>query len=92
MKKNLSFSSCLSYAYFINSARKEEIMILTTNALNYECSQEFFIRHIDGTPISSEAEKQRVILCLRAAIERRASEVMFCKLYLYYIAQPLLLE
>ncbi|GJZ70062.1 ACT domain-containing protein ACR8-like protein [Tanacetum coccineum] len=35
---------------------------------------EFFIRHIDGTPISSEAEKQRVTLCLRAAIERRASE------------------
>lgn len=37
-------------------------------------NMEFFIRHIDGTPISSEAEKQRVILCLRAAIERRASE------------------
>ncbi|KAK1376426.1 ACT domain-containing protein ACR8-like [Heracleum sosnowskyi] len=35
---------------------------------------EFFIRHTDGTPISSDAEKQRVILCLRAAIERRASE------------------
>ncbi|KAI5655617.1 hypothetical protein M9H77_32804 [Catharanthus roseus] len=35
---------------------------------------EFFIRHADGTPISSEAEKQRVILCLIAAIERRASE------------------
>lgn len=35
---------------------------------------EFFIRHTDGTPISSEAEKQRVILCLQAAIERRASE------------------
>ncbi|KAG8374802.1 hypothetical protein BUALT_Bualt10G0033500 [Buddleja alternifolia] len=35
---------------------------------------EFFIRHLDGTPISSEAEKQRVILCLQAAIERRASQ------------------
>ncbi|XP_059308175.1 ACT domain-containing protein ACR8-like [Lycium ferocissimum] len=35
---------------------------------------EFFIRHTDGTPISSDAEKQRVILCLQAAIERRASE------------------
>lgn len=35
---------------------------------------EFYIRHTDGTPISSEAEKQRVIQCLRAAIERRASE------------------
>ncbi|KAK6137665.1 hypothetical protein DH2020_028591 [Rehmannia glutinosa] len=37
-------------------------------------SLEFFIRHTDGTPISSEAEKQRVILCLQAAIERRASQ------------------
>ncbi|KAJ9549844.1 hypothetical protein OSB04_022387 [Centaurea solstitialis] len=35
---------------------------------------EFFIRHADGSPISSEAEKHRVTLCLRAAIERRTSE------------------
>ncbi|GAA0145202.1 hypothetical protein Leryth_024447 [Lithospermum erythrorhizon] len=37
-------------------------------------SMEFFIRHVDGTPISSEAEKQRVILCLQAGIERRTYE------------------
>ena len=37
--------------------------------------QEFFIRHMDGTPINSEAEKQRVILCIVAAIKRRASQV-----------------
>ncbi|XP_073102067.1 ACT domain-containing protein ACR8-like [Elaeis guineensis] len=36
--------------------------------------QEFYIRHLDGSPISSEAERQRVIQCLQAAIERRASE------------------
>ncbi|KAK4747448.1 hypothetical protein SAY87_014034 [Trapa incisa] len=35
---------------------------------------EFYIKHVDGTPISSEAEKQRVIQCLEAAVERRASE------------------
>ncbi|KAJ0968730.1 hypothetical protein J5N97_021607 [Dioscorea zingiberensis] len=35
--------------------------------------QEFYIRHKDGSPISSEAERQRVIQCLQAAIERRAS-------------------
>ncbi|KAH6768964.1 ACT domain repeat 8 [Perilla frutescens var. frutescens] len=35
---------------------------------------EFFIKHMDGTPISSEAEKHRVILCLQAAIERRVSQ------------------
>ncbi|KAJ0778863.1 putative [Protein-PII] uridylyltransferase [Helianthus annuus] len=35
---------------------------------------EFFIRHTDGTAISSEAEKQRVTLCLKSAIERRTSK------------------
>ncbi|KAJ6839146.1 ACT domain-containing protein ACR8-like [Iris pallida] len=35
---------------------------------------EFYIRHLDGSSISSEAERQRVIQCLQAAIERRASE------------------
>lgn len=38
--------------------------------------QEFYIKHTDGTPISSEPERQRVIQCLQAAVERRASEVM----------------
>lgn len=39
-----------------------------------KASLEFFIRHTDGTPISSDAERDRVILCLQAAIERRASQ------------------
>ncbi|XP_073011532.1 ACT domain-containing protein ACR8-like [Typha latifolia] len=39
-----------------------------------QAHQEFYIRHTDGSPISSEAERQRVIQCLQAAIERRASE------------------
>ncbi|KAK9277274.1 hypothetical protein L1049_006813 [Liquidambar formosana] len=39
-----------------------------------EASQEYFIRHMDGCPISSEAERQRVIHCLEAAIKRRTSE------------------
>uniref|UniRef100_A0A7N0TMN5 ACT domain-containing protein ACR n=1 Tax=Kalanchoe fedtschenkoi TaxID=63787 RepID=A0A7N0TMN5_KALFE len=39
-----------------------------------EAYQEYFIRHMDGTPISSEAERQRVIHCLEAAVRRRASE------------------
>ncbi|KAL2516936.1 ACT domain-containing protein ACR8 [Abeliophyllum distichum] len=46
----------------------------TINTAGDRASMEFFIRHMDGTPISSEAEKQRVILCLQAAIERRASQ------------------
>ncbi|KAK4797297.1 hypothetical protein SAY86_029623 [Trapa natans] len=37
-------------------------------------SMEFYIKHSDGTPISPEAERQRVILCLQAAVERRASK------------------
>ncbi|PIA42006.1 hypothetical protein AQUCO_02100090v1 [Aquilegia coerulea] len=39
-----------------------------------EAYQEFYIRHLDGCPISSEAERQRVIHCLEAAIQRRTSE------------------
>lgn len=46
----------------------------TINTTGDSAYLEFFIRHTDGTPISSEAEKQRVILCLQASIERRASE------------------
>ncbi|CAN6295777.1 unnamed protein product [Urochloa humidicola] len=36
--------------------------------------QEFYIRRLDGRPISSAAERRRVIQCLQAAIERRTSE------------------
>ncbi|KAK3033366.1 hypothetical protein RJ639_034416 [Escallonia herrerae] len=39
-----------------------------------EASQEYYIRHMDGCPINSEAERQRVIHCLEAAIKRRTSE------------------
>ncbi|GFZ02175.1 ACT domain repeat 8 [Actinidia rufa] len=45
----------------------------TINTAGELAYMEFFVRHTDGTPISSEAEKQRVILCLQAAIQRRAS-------------------
>lgn len=36
--------------------------------------QEYYIRHIDGCTLNSQAERRRVIQCLRAAIERRVSE------------------
>ncbi|MFS8028027.1 putative [Protein-PII] uridylyltransferase [Helianthus anomalus] len=39
-----------------------------------EAYQEYCIRHTDGFPVNSEAERQRVIQCLEAAIERRVSE------------------
>ncbi|KAF7828360.1 ACT domain-containing protein ACR8-like [Senna tora] len=46
----------------------------TINTTRDQAYLEFYIRHRDGTPISSEAERQRVIQCLQAAVERRASE------------------
>ncbi|XP_068656123.1 ACT domain-containing protein ACR4-like [Aristolochia californica] len=39
-----------------------------------EAHQEYFIRHMDGSPVSSEAERERLIHCLEAAIQRRSSE------------------
>ncbi|OMO61640.1 hypothetical protein CCACVL1_23353 [Corchorus capsularis] len=36
--------------------------------------QEYFIRHVDGYALSSKEEKDRVIKCLEAAIERRVCE------------------
>ncbi|PIA41999.1 hypothetical protein AQUCO_02100085v1 [Aquilegia coerulea] len=46
----------------------------TVHTGRMEAYQEYYIRHVDGLPISSEAERQRVTQCLEAAIERRASE------------------
>ncbi|XP_020253526.1 ACT domain-containing protein ACR6-like isoform X2 [Asparagus officinalis] len=46
----------------------------TVDAGRAEAYQEYYIRHVDGLPVSSEAERERVIQCLEAAIERRASE------------------
>ncbi|ERN17782.1 ACT domain-containing protein ACR4 isoform X2 [Amborella trichopoda] len=46
----------------------------TVDAERPEAYQEYYIRHIDGCPVNSEAERQRVVQCLEAAIERRVSE------------------
>lgn len=46
----------------------------TVKAEGPEAYQEYYIRHVDGYPISSEAERQRVIHCLEAAVRRRTSE------------------
>ena len=46
--------------------------------------KEYCIRHIDGSPVNSEAERQRVIQCLEAAIERRVSEVISLFISLIY--------
>ncbi|XP_022941429.1 ACT domain-containing protein ACR2 isoform X1 [Cucurbita moschata] len=36
--------------------------------------QEYFIRHVNGYALNSENDKQRVVKCLEAAIERRVCE------------------
>lgn len=54
--------------------------------------QEFYIRHSDGSPISSEAERQRVIQCLQAAIDRRTSEGLRLELCAAEPGQGLLAE
>ncbi|GLU05669.1 hypothetical protein SLE2022_227560 [Rubroshorea leprosula] len=46
----------------------------TINTAGDRAYLDFYIRHMDGNPISSEPERQRVIQCLQAAVERRASE------------------
>ncbi|KAL7117848.1 hypothetical protein ACP275_03G098500 [Erythranthe tilingii] len=37
-------------------------------------SQEYYVRHIDGFTLDTEAEKEKVVKCLEAAIRRRISE------------------
>ncbi|PON35299.1 ACT domain containing protein [Trema orientale] len=37
-------------------------------------SQEYYIRHMDGCTLDTEGEKERVIKCIEAAIQRRVSE------------------
>ncbi|KAK9063783.1 hypothetical protein SSX86_017655 [Deinandra increscens subsp. villosa] len=44
------------------------------NAEGTEAFQEYCIRHVDGSALKSEAERQRVIQCIKAAIERRVFE------------------
>ncbi|KAK4785265.1 hypothetical protein SAY86_001954 [Trapa natans] len=39
-----------------------------------EAYQEYYIRHLDGSPVNSDAERQRLIQCVQAAIERRVCE------------------
>ncbi|XP_042001671.1 ACT domain-containing protein ACR2-like isoform X1 [Salvia splendens] len=44
-------------------------------SLTRNAPQEYFVRHADGRAFNTESEKDRVIKCLEAAIERRVCEV-----------------
>ena len=48
----------------------------TVDTAGNQARQEFYVRHADGSPIRSEAERERVCQCLQAAIERRSLEVI----------------
>ncbi|GJN04114.1 hypothetical protein PR202_ga21632 [Eleusine coracana subsp. coracana] len=37
-----------------------------------EAYQEYYIRHVDGHPVRSDADRTRLVRCLEAAVERRA--------------------
>jgi hypothetical protein len=53
--------------------------------------KEFYVRHVNGSPMNTESDKLRVNQCLEAAMERRVSEVtvpckVICRVvYLYFI-------
>ncbi|CAO2207399.1 unnamed protein product [Urochloa humidicola] len=36
--------------------------------------QEYYVRHVDGHPVRSDAERLRLVRCLEAAVERRATD------------------
>ncbi|KAH9619425.1 hypothetical protein KSS87_014331 [Heliosperma pusillum] len=61
----------------------------TVDTQGRRASMEFYIKHSDGSPISSDAERQRVVQCLQAAIQRRASQGV--RLELYALDRPCLL-
>ncbi|XP_019057731.1 PREDICTED: ACT domain-containing protein ACR5-like [Tarenaya hassleriana] len=58
-----------------STLRSQRSLVLSAQGLQGpEAYQEYYIRHVDGGPVSSEAERQRLIHCLEAAIKRRTSE------------------
>lgn len=46
------------------------------DANDNQAYQEFYVRHVNGSPMNTEAERLRVVQCLEAAIERRVWEGM----------------
>jgi UTP:GlnB (protein PII) uridylyltransferase len=57
---------CLDYVVFHGTV---------DTAAGDRARQEFYIRSADGSPIRSEAERERLAQCLQAAIDRRSLEV-----------------
>ncbi|KAL2538892.1 cactin [Forsythia ovata] len=66
----------MEYSVRDHSFMTQTLFAININTTDSHCScyQEYYIRHVDGCTISSEAERQRVIDCLEAAIKRQISE------------------
>ncbi|KAH7387170.1 hypothetical protein KP509_16G009000 [Ceratopteris richardii] len=54
--------------------------------------QEYYIRHIDGCTLNSQAERRKLIKCLCAAIERRVTEVFIDQGHVLHIASSFWVE
>ncbi|KAJ0960203.1 hypothetical protein J5N97_001978 [Dioscorea zingiberensis] len=48
--------------------------VLTDLKCNVVKGKEYYIRHVNGLPISSEDDRKQIIQCLQAAIERRTMD------------------
>lgn len=58
----------------------KELSIFTIYIICSVIIQEYYIRHLDENRISSEEERERLMLCLEAAIQRRNTDVrVSCK-------------
>ncbi|KAF9615914.1 hypothetical protein IFM89_027153 [Coptis chinensis] len=52
------------------------VLHATIDSSYNQAYMKFYIRHSDGSPISSKVERQRVIQCVQASIERRVTDTL----------------
>ncbi|KAK4410419.1 ACT domain-containing protein ACR4 [Sesamum angolense] len=64
----------MQYVVFHGNVDAEGQKLIRYIFFNILMNIEYCIRHTDGSPVKSDAERQRVIQCLEAAIQRRVSE------------------
>ncbi|KAH7578551.1 hypothetical protein JRO89_XS01G0397600 [Xanthoceras sorbifolium] len=78
---SLKYKSSRPHVTVLDCSDRDYTAVIIVITGRMEAYQEYYIKHVDGFPISSEAERQRVIACLEAAIERRASVGLELELY-----------
>ncbi|KAJ0716328.1 putative ACT domain-containing protein ACR1-12 [Helianthus annuus] len=78
LKAEVSVLDCFEKDYTVITMRckdRPKLLFDTVCTITDMQYVEYYIRHVDGIRISSEAERERVMKCLEAAIERRTSEL-----------------